>query len=139
MGIPVLAQNLTAFLAPFLPYLVQAGVEAGQEAAKRLSSHLADDAWKQAQTLWGKLCPTVEARPAAQEAVEDVAADPQDEEAKVALKRQRLVNAGDAGQDRGLTPAAAARHALGRDPGRQPRPVRLVRRSGRGPAGAHQP
>ena len=46
MDIPVLAQNLTAFLAPFLPYLVQAGVEA---------------------------------RPAAQEAVEDVAADPPDE------------------------------------------------------------
>ena len=35
MDIPVLAQNLTAFLAPFLPYLVQAGVEAGKEAAKK--------------------------------------------------------------------------------------------------------
>jgi len=61
MDIPVLAQNLTAFLAPFLPYLVKAGVEA---------------------------------RPAAQEAVEDVAADPQAEGAKIALKRQRLVNVG---------------------------------------------
>jgi hypothetical protein len=35
------------------------------------------------------------------------------------FKRQPLVNADDAGQDRGLTSTAAARHALGRDPDRK--------------------
>lgn len=84
MDITQLAQVVTAFLIPFLPYLLKAGEKAAEEAGKKLGA----DAWEQAKALWGKLRPKVEAQTAAQEAVEDVARAPTDEDAQAALRLQ---------------------------------------------------
>ena len=84
MDVQTLAREVVAFLAPFLPYLVKAGGEAAKEAGKKFG----EAAWEQAKALWGKLHPKVEAKPAAQEAVQDAAAAPQDEDAQAALRLQ---------------------------------------------------
>src|ERR1019366_7123995 len=80
-----LAQKLTIFLAPLLPKLLdQPLIGAGREAGKKtLDQSLA---W--GLRLWEKLRPKVEAKEAAREAAEDVAAHPQDDDARVALRRQ---------------------------------------------------
>ncbi len=79
-----LIQQLTAFLAPFLPYLLKAGEKAAEEAGKKLG----EAAWERARALWEKLRPKVEARPAAQEAVQDLAAAPDDPDAQATLRQQ---------------------------------------------------
>ena len=75
---------LIDFLKPFLPYLLKAGEKAAEEAAKKLGA----DAWVWAKTLWEKLRPKVEAKPSIREAVEDVAAAPDDADAQAVLRRQ---------------------------------------------------
>jgi len=84
MDVAALAKDVAAFLTPFLPYLLKAGERAAEEAAKKLGS----SAWEKAKALWGKLWPTIKAKPAAQEAVQDVATSPQDEDAQAALRLQ---------------------------------------------------
>ena len=84
MDLAQLAQTVTAFLSPFLPYLLKAGEKAAEEAGKKVGG----DAWERAKTLWSKLRPKVEAKPTAQEAVKDAAAAPQDEDAQAALRLQ---------------------------------------------------
>ncbi len=80
----ILAQNLVVFLAPFLPYLVKVGEKAAEEAGKKISV----SAWEQAKALWDKLRPRVEARPTAQEAVQDMTKTPNDEDARTVLRVQ---------------------------------------------------
>lgn len=75
---------LTAFLAPALPYLL----DAGERTARAAAEALGEGAWRVAQDLWGRLRGAVDGREAAREAAEDVAAQPDDEDARVALKRQ---------------------------------------------------
>jgi hypothetical protein len=75
---------LTAFLAPFLPTLVRAGEKAVEKAADAVS----DEAFTYARALWEKLKPGVDAKPAAKEAAEEVAARPEDEDALAALRLQ---------------------------------------------------
>jgi hypothetical protein len=75
---------LTAFLAPFLPFLLKAGEKATEGAAEKCGV----DAWERAKALWAKLRPKVEAKPAAKEAVQDVADKPDDEDSIVALRVQ---------------------------------------------------
>lgn len=75
---------LTAFLAPFLPTLVKAGEKVVAKAADAAS----DEAFKYAKALWERLKPGVEAKPAAQEAADEVAARPDDEDALAALRLQ---------------------------------------------------
>jgi hypothetical protein len=84
MDITELARNLTAFLAPLLPYLLRAGEKAAEEAGSRLG----EAAWERAKALWARLRPKVEAKPAAQEAAQGVAANPQDPDALGALRYQ---------------------------------------------------
>ncbi len=84
MDSQTLAQQPVGFLAPFLPYLLKAGEEAAGEAGKKFGA----EAWERAKALWAKLRPQVEARPAAQEAAQDVAANPQNEGAQAALRWQ---------------------------------------------------
>ncbi len=84
MDIPPLVQGLASFLAPFLPYLLKMGEKAAEETGKRLG----EAAWERAKALWARLRPAVEARPAAQEAVQDAAANPQDEDTLAALRLQ---------------------------------------------------
>lgn len=51
MDVQTLAQQVTAFLAPFLPYLLKAAEKAAEEAGKKLG----EAAWEQAKALWQKL------------------------------------------------------------------------------------
>lgn len=75
---------LTAFLAPMLPYLVRAGQSAAEEAGRVIG----EQAWSHGQALWQRLRPRVEEKAAAKEAVADVVQQPDDEEARIVLKRQ---------------------------------------------------
>ena len=84
LDIAALASTLTSLLAPALPYLVKFGEHAGTEASKKISL----DAWEQAKTLWDKLRPRFEKKLAAQEAANDVAGDPSNEDAQAALRQQ---------------------------------------------------
>jgi len=84
MDTAALAQNVVAFLAPFLPYLVKAGEGAAKEAGKKFTG----EAWERAQGLWNKLRPKVEEKPAAQEVVQDLAKDPNDRDLQAALRVQ---------------------------------------------------
>ncbi len=84
MDIQTLAQQTIHFLVPFLPYLLKAGEKAAEKAGEKMGA----EAWDKAKTLWGKLRPQVEAHPAAQEAVQDVAAQPKNEDAQAALRLQ---------------------------------------------------
>jgi hypothetical protein len=84
MDVTTLAKDLAVFLTPFLPYLLKAGEKAAEEAGKKLGG----DAWDRAKGLWAKLRPKVEAKPAAQEAVQDAAAVPNDNDIHAALRLQ---------------------------------------------------
>ena len=75
---------LTSFLAPFLPYVLQAG----HKVAGRAADVIGDEAANYAEKLWERIRPGVEQKPAAQEAVEEVAAHPEDEDALGALRIQ---------------------------------------------------
>jgi hypothetical protein len=88
MDVSVLAKDVVAFLAPFLPYLVKGVKLAGQEAAKKLGERFGEESVAQAKSLWERLRPKVEAKPTAQEAVQEVAAHPEDEDARAALRLQ---------------------------------------------------
>jgi hypothetical protein len=126
MDVTTLAKDLAVFLIPFLPYLLKAGEKAAEEAGKKLGG----DAWDRAKGLWAKLRPKVEAKPAAQEAVQDAAAAPNDEDIQAALRLQlRKLLAEDAmlaseierlwkeAQQKGTTVVAAGERsvAIGRD------------------------
>ena len=88
MDIQALSQDIMVFLVPFLPYLLKAGKEAGKAAAEKLGEKFSEDAWERAKTLWGKLHPKVKAKPAGQQAILQVTATPQDEQALAALRSQ---------------------------------------------------
>lgn len=83
-----LAKDAVSFLAPFLPFLLKAGKDLTEEAGKKLAEQFGGGLWENVKGLWAKLGPKVEAKPATQEAVQDVAAQPEDEDAKAALRMQ---------------------------------------------------
>jgi hypothetical protein len=83
-----LAKDAVSFLAPFLPYLLKAGANFTEEAGKKLGEQLGGGVWEKVKGLWAKLQPKVEAKPATKEAVQEVAAQPDDEDAKAALRMQ---------------------------------------------------
>jgi hypothetical protein len=80
MGFAVIAN----FLAPFFPSLLNLGTKAAESAASQFGT----DAWEKAKSLWGKLRPKVEAKPLAQGAVQELAQNPQDEDAREAFTKQ---------------------------------------------------
>jgi hypothetical protein len=71
-------------LAPALPYLLRSA----DHAASQASEAIGDKAWEYAQRVWDKLAARLNERPAAKEAVEDVAADPGDKDAQQVLTYQ---------------------------------------------------
>jgi hypothetical protein len=77
-------QQMVSFLAPFLPYLLKMGEKAAEEAGKKLG----EAAWEQAKALWSRLRSQVESKPAALEAVKDLADAPDDADAQAALRFQ---------------------------------------------------
>ena len=84
MDIGALASSLTTALVPLLPYLLQAGEKVAQETGKAITEQSLE--W--AQSLWTKLKPKVDAKPAALEAAHDAAQTPDDEDARAALRVQ---------------------------------------------------
>src|ERR1051325_6833240 len=82
------AKETVTLLAPFLPYLLKAGEGFADEAGKKLGEEAGGGAWEKAKNLWSRLRPKVELKPAALEAVEDVATNPNDEDAVAALRNQ---------------------------------------------------
>ena len=75
---------LTAFLAPCLPILLKAG----QGAAEELTAGIGAEAAEHARRLWERLRGKIAAKPAAEEAVRDVAERPDDSRARSALELQ---------------------------------------------------
>lgn len=73
-----------ALLARALPYLLQSA----DHVASRASAALGGATWEFAQRIWARLGERINERPAALEAVEDVAAAPDDAGARLALERQ---------------------------------------------------
>ncbi len=84
LGTLALAGQAATVLAPYLPHLAKAGEKIAEGAGQVLE----EGGGQLAKALWEKLRPQVEAKPAAQEAAQDVAATPDDEEARITLKRQ---------------------------------------------------
>jgi Flp pilus assembly protein TadD len=80
--------TLTAFISPFLPFLVKLGDKATAKATETIAEKFSESAWTKAQAIWEKLSPKVEGKEAAKEAVADVANNPEDEESRIVLKRQ---------------------------------------------------
>ncbi len=79
-----LATEITAILIRVRPYLANMSEKAAEEASKNIGS----DVLEGAKSLWRKLCPKVEAKGAAQEALNDVIVSPENEDAQEALRLQ---------------------------------------------------
>lgn len=75
---------LVGWLAPLLPYLLKAGEQAAGEVGQRFGSGV----WERAQQVWNRLWPQAQQRPAVTEAVQDVAAAPEDEDLRAQLRVQ---------------------------------------------------
>jgi hypothetical protein len=80
--------TLTAFMSPFLPFLLKLGEKAAEKSTEAVAGKFGEAAWSKAQAVWEKLSPKVEAKEAAMEAVTDVANHPDDEDLQVALRVQ---------------------------------------------------
>jgi hypothetical protein len=76
--------TLTAFLTPFLPFLLKLGTTAAESAANQFG----EDAWSKAKSVWARLRPPVEAKAAANEAATDLAQAPDDEDLQAAFRVQ---------------------------------------------------
>ena len=70
-------------LAPALRHLLKKG---GERAADEAGSRLGVEAWDAAKTLWAKLGPRIEASSSALATAQKVAANPDDEDLKAALR-----------------------------------------------------
>jgi hypothetical protein len=88
LDVLLLAKEAVTFLAPFLPYLIKSGEALAEEAGKKVGEQAGGGAWEKAKTLWAKLRPKVETKPAAREALEDLVANPNDEDTRAALRMQ---------------------------------------------------
>jgi len=84
MDIGAMASSLTTVLVPLLPYLLKAGEKAAEETGKAV----AGQSWEWVKSVWTRLKPKVEAKPAALEAAQDVALSPEDQDAQAALRMQ---------------------------------------------------
>src|SRR5262245_58360753 len=84
MDIGAMANSVTTALVPLLPYLLKAGEKAAEETGKTVANQSLE--W--GKSLWSKLKPKVEAKPAALEAAQDVAQSPQNQDLQAALRVQ---------------------------------------------------
>lgn len=84
MNVSVLATSLTAILSPAFPYLLSAG----ETAMEGVGSALGEDIWNRVKKIWAKLRPRMAAKPAAEEAIQDLAKTPDDEDTLAAFRYQ---------------------------------------------------
>ncbi|AFZ21770.1 hypothetical protein [Allocoleopsis franciscana] len=75
---------LTAFLTPFLPFLIKFG----EKSAESVATKFGEDSWNKAKKVWGKLQPKVEAKEDAKSAVNLVSTDPEDEDYRKVFQKQ---------------------------------------------------
>lgn len=96
--------TLTAFISPFLPFLLKLGTKATEKATETAAGKFGEAAWSKAQAVWEKLSPKVEANEVAKQAMIDVANNPKDEDLQASLRVQlkKLLN-----QDQDLAKAMA--------------------------------
>ncbi|MBD1919432.1 MULTISPECIES: hypothetical protein [Cyanophyceae] len=84
--------TLTAFLVPFLPYLLKTGSAVADTASKHFSetmgTTLGTQAYEKAKALWSKLQPKVISKPMAKGAAEQLAQTPDNSEAQKLLISQ---------------------------------------------------
>jgi hypothetical protein len=80
--------TLTAFITPFLPFLLKLGGKAAEKATETAAGKFGEASWTKAQAVWEKLSPKVDAKESAKEAALDVANAPEDEDLQVALRVQ---------------------------------------------------
>jgi len=82
MGIEVgaIAAATVQFLAPFTPFLLDAGKAAGTKFVETISNKGGEDAWKQAQAIWKRITAHFQADAKVQTAAHAVALDPADED-----------------------------------------------------------
>ncbi|MGI0484341.1 hypothetical protein ACN4EK_02825 [Pantanalinema rosaneae CENA516] len=76
---------LTAFLAPFLPFLMKLGSKASEKVAEKFG----EDAWNKAKAVWSKLHPEIETKEDLKMAAEQVATKP-DSKARKAVFQEEL-------------------------------------------------
>jgi transketolase len=76
--------TLTAFLSPFLPFLIKLGEKSAESAASKFG----EDAWNKAKKVWRQLQPNVEAKQDAKVAAEQVAAKPESEARKAVFQEE---------------------------------------------------
>jgi len=76
-----------AALAPFLPYLIDAGKFSGGALAEMVVQEGGEAAWKKAQTLWGKLKTHLGDDPEVTSAATMVVARPEDETRQTMLAK----------------------------------------------------
>lgn len=81
MDIVALAASLTPILVPYL-------VKAGQAAADEAGKGIAGQGLELAKSLWSKLSPKVEAKPAALVAAQDVAEAPDDPDNEASFRKE---------------------------------------------------
>lgn len=82
-----LAKEVADVIAPVIPFLVQTTEKvAAGEVVKRVGVA----AWEQAQSIWKKLKPKIEEKPMLKETVQDVAQDPENEDAQASLRYQLI-------------------------------------------------
>ena len=80
--------TLTAFISPFLPFLLKLGGKAIDKASESVGSKFGEVAFGKAQAVWDKLGPQVEAKDSLKEAATDVASNPEDEDLQAVLRVQ---------------------------------------------------
>lgn len=86
---PELAQQATALIAPFLPYLMNPAVSAGKDAAvKALGGKFVEAGWNRATGIWKKIWPEAEKKPEVAQVIKEVAENTDDQDAKAVLSWQ---------------------------------------------------
>ncbi|HSF39555.1 MAG TPA: SUMF1/EgtB/PvdO family nonheme iron enzyme [Thermoanaerobaculia bacterium] len=83
-----LVAQLVQTLGPYLPALLETGKTVGGKAVEEVGKKAGGEAFDGAKRVWKKLRGKVEEKPAAQEAVEDLASRPEDSRAKGAFELQ---------------------------------------------------
>lgn len=84
MDLGTIARDLTAILAPLLPYLQQLGEQATEEIGSKFGERL----WNESLALWKRLAPQVQEDTMARGAVEELARRPEDHRARGAAELQ---------------------------------------------------
>ncbi len=80
LEIGAVAAAVVKILAPFTPFLIDAGKTASEKFAEAIGEKGGESAWQKAQQLWSKLNGNLEKDTKVQSIAQTVAADPADED-----------------------------------------------------------